>query len=175
MRVNADADVPHHRAQYFNVFRAERFAAGLAAKRHQTREFPAHDHRNNQFDVLAGHFFNIVEEEIQPLVFRKLAFFVDRKRALAGIQKSFAHAFVKRELDFVIFAEAPRGETVCPLEVRRAFEYGAASDRERAQHQMQRGADHLDEVAAISDLLTKIGERAERVNKFLGVWFHVKN
>ena len=172
MRVNADADVSHHGLNDVKIIRAERFAAGLAAQGHQTSEFPTHDHGNNQFDVLSVHFLNMVEEKLIPRVFGKLAFFVNFKSAFAGIQKAVLRFRVNDQLDFVVFAEAPGRQTVCPVKVRRTFEYGAAANCERAEEQVQRRADHLDEVAGISDLLAEVGKRAEGVDKLLCVCFH---
>jgi hypothetical protein len=48
--------------------------------------------------------------------------------------------------------------------MRGTFENRAAPNCERAEQQVQRRADHLDEVAAVRNFLAQIGKRTERVN-----------
>ena len=54
MRVNADADVPDHRANRFEVVVGELFAAGFTSEQDQASHFPTHDHRKHQLDSFGG-------------------------------------------------------------------------------------------------------------------------
>src|ERR1043165_378402 len=51
MRVNADADVPHHRADRFEVVAGKIFPTRLATQQDQTGYFTAHDHRQHELDA----------------------------------------------------------------------------------------------------------------------------
>ena len=52
------------------------------------------------------------------------------------------------------------------LQMRGTLKNGAPTNCERAEEQVERRAHHLDEVAAVGNLLPEIGKRTEGVDEF---------
>src|SRR5882672_3312801 len=105
----------------------------------------------------------MIEVVVFP-AFASSACFIDFKHAFSRTNKRFFSVCVYKKLNAVVRGQSPGSQAVCSIEMRGTFDDGAATDSERAEQQVQRRTDHLDEVAAISDLLAKIGKRTEGVN-----------
>src|SRR6185436_641914 len=90
----------------------------------------------------------------------------------AGGEKCLPFCCINRQSAFELFSESPNRKACDLFFARQAMRHCASANRERAQQEMQRGADHLIELTSVCDLLAKIGKRAKTVNKFLRGWIH---
>src|SRR5215212_424038 len=168
MRVNADTNVPGHRADRLEVVVGKLFPTRLAAEQDHAGNLTTHDHRHDEFDAL-------VRKLLTVPAYKNICtrFIPDQRLTDLAAEERFHLRLVNLKASQSLVCQSP-DRNATQRSRTGALDDCAASERECTQQQVHRRSHHLGEIASACNLLAQIGQGSECVNKLLGRRLHVQ-